>query len=178
MVNSFDTAVEKVLKAEGGYTNDPRDRGNWTTGVVGEGECKGTKYGISAMSYPHLDIVNLTLNQAKDIYRKDYWDAIGLDSLHPILAAQVFDAAVQHGSATAVKLLQRVIGLNADGKLNTATIKTLEYMDQKLLTFQYIAKRLEYYASIKTFSVYGKGWVNRMVANITDVVQACSEVAP
>ena len=178
MSNSFDTAVEKVIKAEGGFTNDPRDRGNWTSGVIGKGKCNGTKYGISAMSYPNVDIVNLTKDQAKAIYKAYYWDANHLDKLKPNLAVQIFDAAVQHGSATAVKLLQKLIGVNVDGVLGDGTIKTLEFLNQETLVFRYIAKRLEYYASLKTFSTYGKGWVNRMVANLEDAAQACEEVAP
>lgn len=178
MSTSFDTAVEKVIATEGGYTNDPRDRGNWTTGVIGKGKCNGTKYGISAMSYPDLDIINLTKENAKSIYKTHYWDANHLDKLNPILAVQVFDAAVQHGSTTAIKLLQKLIGVNADGVLGNGTLKTIEFLNQKVLTIRYIAKRLEYYASLKTFSTYGKGWTNRMVANLEDAAQALEEVAP
>ena len=57
----FLKAFEKVLRHEGGYVNDPLDLG---------GE---TKYGISKRSYPHLDIKNLTLDQAKQIYFRDFW---------------------------------------------------------------------------------------------------------
>jgi hypothetical protein len=42
----------------------------WTTGIIGKGICKGTKYFISAMTYPDLDIKNL-LDQAKAIYKRD-----------------------------------------------------------------------------------------------------------
>ena len=48
----FDHAVKEILRHEGGYVDDPVDRG---------GE---TKYGISKRSYPDLDIANLTLEQA------------------------------------------------------------------------------------------------------------------
>ena len=52
----FCAAVQVIIMHEGGWQHDPRDRGNWTGGEVGRGECKGTKYGISAASYPALDI--------------------------------------------------------------------------------------------------------------------------
>lgn len=64
---NFKKAFELTVGHEGGYGNDKRDRGNWTTGVIGEGELKGTKYGVSAMSYPDYDIENLTLEQAEKI---------------------------------------------------------------------------------------------------------------
>jgi len=61
--------VPHVLKREGGYVDDPTDRG---------GE---TKYGISKRSYPQLDIKNLTLEQALEIYRKDYWKPSRVEKL-------------------------------------------------------------------------------------------------
>ena len=70
-MSNFDNAFDRVIGHEGGFTDDPLYRGNWTSGVCGVGECKGTKYGLAAMTYPILDIRNLTLNQAKDIYKRD-----------------------------------------------------------------------------------------------------------
>ena len=67
---TFDQAFERLIGHEGNFTNDKDDRGNWTTGIIGKGQLKGTKYGISAMTYPQLDIKNLTLDQAKQIYKK------------------------------------------------------------------------------------------------------------
>lgn len=167
MNNAFDLAFQNILIYEGGYTNDSKDRGNWTTGIVGKGVCKGTKYGISAMSYPSIDIRNLTENQAKDIYYKDYWLKNKLDKIEPVLAFQLFDACIQHGSSTAIKLLQKVLGLPVSGSLDdNITLTTLKFENQKIIAYKYIAKRLEYYTSIKTFSLYGKGWVNRMAANL------------
>ena len=63
----FNLMFDKLIGAEGGFQNDPKDRGNWTSGIIGKGECKGTKYGVSAMAYPDLDIENLTIEQAKKI---------------------------------------------------------------------------------------------------------------
>jgi lysozyme family protein len=65
--------------------------------VIGKGQCKGTKYGISAMTYPDLDIRNLTLDQAKAIYKRDWWDRINADDLHPAIVFQVWDFAVNAG---------------------------------------------------------------------------------
>ncbi len=162
----FNYAFKNILQYEGGYTSDPKDRGNWTTGTIGKGECKGTKYGISAMAYPKLDIKNLTEEQAKEIYYNGYWVKVGLDNIDPKLAVQVFDAAIQHGQVTAIKLLQRLVGIKETGVLDKVTIDALKFENQENLPYRYIAKRLEYYTAIKTFSLYGKGWVNRMAANL------------
>ena len=78
-----------ILKAEGGYVNDPNDPG---------GE---TKYGISKAAYPDLDIAGLTINQAMDIYEKDYWNANGLDNYDIKVAFMLFDIAVLQGAGVA-----------------------------------------------------------------------------
>ena len=56
-----------VIGHEGKWGNDRRDRGNWTSGVIGKGELKGTKYGVAAHAYPELDIKNLTIDDARKI---------------------------------------------------------------------------------------------------------------
>ena len=52
----FDKAFDIIVGVEGGFSLDPNDPGNWTGGKRGVGELKGTRWGISAKSYPHLDI--------------------------------------------------------------------------------------------------------------------------
>lgn len=73
---NFDEAFERTLGHEDGYVDDPRDPG---------GE---TKWGISKRSYPHLDIKNLTQDQAKGIYRTDFWNRINADRLPDGVAFQ------------------------------------------------------------------------------------------
>ncbi len=53
---TFDQVIDIIGVSEGAYSTDRADRGNWTSGKVGEGLFKGTKYGISAMTYPNMDI--------------------------------------------------------------------------------------------------------------------------
>ena len=62
MLIKFDDIIEVVLEHEGGYVHDPKDLG---------GE---TNFGIAKRFYPDVDIKNLTKEQAKQIYKKDYWD--------------------------------------------------------------------------------------------------------
>jgi lysozyme family protein len=59
--DDFLRAFELLVGHEGGFTDDPRDTGSWTGGNAGAGQLKGRKYGISAASYPNLDIKNLQL---------------------------------------------------------------------------------------------------------------------
>ena len=93
----FNLMFDKLIGAEGGFQNDPNDRGNWTSGIIGKGECKGTKYGVSAMAYPDLDIENLTIEQAKKIFYNDYWCKVKADNLPDALSIMVSDTAYNSG---------------------------------------------------------------------------------
>src|ERR1041384_5177399 len=108
-MSTFDRLFDLVVGHEGGFTADPADPGNWTGGAVGVGACRGTRFGISAAAYPNLDIANLTLEAAKAIYQRDYWQCIAGDRLPPALALLVFDAAINNGTARAIRWLQQTL---------------------------------------------------------------------
>ena len=96
-MSDFDKAFEHVLGIEGGYVNDPKDPG---------GE---TKYGLCKRSYPTVDIKALTIEQAKAIYKRDYWDKVKGDDLPFPLNLFMFDAAVNQGVDPAIKMLQAAL---------------------------------------------------------------------
>lgn len=124
-ISAFDEAFAVVLGHEGGYTADPADPGNWTGGAPGRGECRGTNWGISAASYPDLPIRALTPDQARAIYRRDYWDRVRGDRLPPSLALMVFDAAVNCGVGRAARWLQGILGVAQDGVVGDITLAAL-----------------------------------------------------
>src|SRR3990167_4520575 len=94
---NFDACFQKTLGHEGGWGSDPHDRGNWTSGKIGVGELKGTKYGIAAHVYRDLDIRNLSLAEAKAIYRRDYWKKMAGDQQPAGVDLAVWDLAVNSG---------------------------------------------------------------------------------
>ncbi len=94
----FDTFIEGLLQREGGYVNHPNDRGG------------ATKYGISSRAHPGLDVANLSKKQASDIYKRDYWDAIGADNLPPRTGEIAADFAINSGVGFAKKALQETGG--------------------------------------------------------------------
>lgn len=146
---SFDTLFEKLMGHEGGYVNDPRDPG---------GE---TKFGISKRAYPDVDIKGLTLDAAKAIYKRDYWDK--LPAVPDRLRAVMFDCAVNTGLSRAVRLLQRAIGTPADGKWGTASDAALHKIGEDLAVKRFSVERILFYAELPTFSTYGRGWVLRVL---------------
>ena len=164
----FDKAFARLIGHEGKYTADPRDDGNWTGGKQGRGELRGTKYGISAAAYPHLDIKALTLKQAQAIYQEDYWDVIG--RAHASIKFQLFDAAVNHGRSNALRVLQRTVSVadeGAWGPLSQAALdsmQTLRGHNDVLLRF--LGFRFKFWASLAKFDIYGRGWTSRGADNL------------
>jgi len=149
-MSHFDKAILEVLKHEGGYVNHPNDPG---------GE---TNYGITKKVYPKLDIKNLTVEQAKEIYRKDYWLS-GLDELEYPIAAKIFDMVVNMGTRQAIKLVQRAVDVSDDGILGKGTLAALKaspaplqsICNQQELFYNQLAIRKP---SLKVFL---KGWLRR-----------------
>ena len=138
-MKSFNEIIEKVLKHEGGYVNDPTDMG---------GE---TKYGITKRFYPDIDIKNLTKEQAKEIYKQDYWDKNRVESLPQELWYIFFDMCINMGRGTAVKILQRSANskgrnIGVDGGLGPATIGALKGVEVERVR----AYRVKYYSDLVT----------------------------
>ena len=163
---TFDQAFERLIGHEGKFTNDRQDRGNWTTGVIGKGELKGTKYGISAMTYPDLEIKNLTLVQAKQIYKRDWWDKINADQINPALVFQVWDFAINAGMGTAKRKLQLAVGVLDDGINGNLTIQAIKKAELNDILLKFNAERLKYYTSLSTWPRYGKGWTLRVAGQL------------
>ncbi len=157
MSNTFDTAVTAVLSYEGGYVDDPNDPGS------------ETNWGISKRAYPNLDIKHLTRDQAIQIYRRDYWDALGCDRFPPLIAIALFDAAVNQGPSAAVRILQRALGVTGDGVIGPQTLAAARAADGQALLADFLADRAVQYAGLSTFARYGQGWMRRLFA----VQQVC-----
>ena len=153
-MDAFAQMIERVLSHEGGYVSDSRDRG---------GE---TKFGISKRSYPTVDIKALTLADAKAIYKRDFWARVQGDKLHPAVAYQALDAAVNHGIGNAVRWLQRAAGVADDGAIGPVTIAALARHDPADLVLLFNAERLAFYTKLSTWPTFGRGWVNRVAGNL------------
>lgn len=153
---NFDNAFKLVIESEGGYVSDPRDPG---------GE---TKYGISKRAYPNVDIKNLTIDQAKQIYLRDYWNKLQLDRLPDVIRFDLFDAAVNSGLMTSAKLLQRACNVQDDGIIGSRTVDAANAMNPLILDKRLSGYRLLYICDIKTFPTFGRGWVRRVANNLIE----------
>jgi lysozyme family protein len=132
-VSHFDAVMAFVLREEGGYVNNPADPG---------GE---TKYGISKRAHPTVDIAALTVEDAKKIYRRNYWDPLGLDAEKFGPALVIMDCAVNQGVKRAMQFKDKVATSSAPF----------------IIAFQ--AERALHYASLPTFATFGRGWMRRLL---------------
>lgn len=153
----FERAIAKTLVREGGsrYTETPGDAGG------------ATKYGISKRAYPQLDIRNITEQQAKDIYRADYWQAVQGDAIQSQdVAENIFDTAVNMGTGRAVRLAQMVLGLQpVDGNLGHDTLAALNATDPARFVADYTLAKIARYVGIcnkdRSQRQFLLGWLNR-----------------
>lgn len=148
---SWEDIWAHVVGIEGGYGNNPLDRGG------------PTKYGISSRSYPHLDIKNLTIDQAKSIFKNDYYDKVQGDTLlklNPGIAAHVADMAFNGGQETAIHLLYDAVGLP---RRNTITPELLARIgpDEKIVE-AYSKARLLHYAGLRDAPIHIRDWTSRI----------------
>lgn len=164
MTTIFDRAFGVVLGSEGGFTKDPRDAGNWTGGRVGQGQLRGTRHGISAASYPQLDIATLTPDDARAIYRRDYWDRLRADELPPSLALLAFDAAVNCGVTRSARWLQSAVGAHPDGAVGPRTLLAVQARghDRDGICAEMLAARLLFMSNLPTWPTFGPGWARRL----------------
>ena len=123
----FQEALKRfAVPNEGGYINHPNDRG---------GE---TKYGISRRWYPNEDISNLTRERANIILFRDYWKNRNINQLPDELAYRVFDNAIVQGQPTAVRNLQRALGVKADGQIGPNTLNAVNSQDYNTIRKRFI----------------------------------------
>jgi lysozyme family protein len=151
---NFQTAIERILKHEGGYVFDRRDPG---------GE---TQWGISKRSYPDVDIKRLTREQAKGLYERDFWRPVVETVALPALQFQLLDAAVNHGMGNAVRFLQRAVGVADDGHWGQVSHAALARMSAADVLALFMAERFEFWAKLRTFDTFGRGWVRRGAENL------------
>ena len=152
---SFDTSIGRLLVNEGGYVNDPRDPGGETI------------WGVSRRSFPNFnggDFRNATKEQAKDLYRTEFWDKVHADTLPALLQFQALDFAVNCGIGTAIRKLQAAAGVADDGVWGPHTQVAVAAMHPTALTFRFFAEELDYRRKLVGWPTYGNGWTAR-VAN-------------
>ncbi|WP_088147020.1 glycoside hydrolase family 108 protein [Achromobacter denitrificans] len=155
---NFDTAFDRLIGHEGGYSNhsdDPGGETNWgiTLRTAREAGYTGTMRA-------------LTRDEARAIYRAAYWNRAKADQYDGAIAFQLFDAAVNHGIGQAIRFLQRAVGVADDGAVGPVTLAAVHAMTVTDVLSRFNAERLDFYTKLTTWPTFGKGWTRRVAGNL------------
>jgi lysozyme family protein len=153
----FEQAIRVVLAHEGAFSADPADPGG------------ATNWGISSRAYPGLDVRALTRDDAKALYRRDYWTPHGYGTIaDQALATKVFDLAVNMGPRQANRVLQRAANrlgaqLEDDGVIGPHTLAAVHACDAAVLLDLVKVQAAQYYLSLNQ-PRFERGWLRRALA--------------
>lgn len=125
MKTNFEYCVNRVLKTEGGYIDDPNDSGGATNRGITINDFRRF---VNRRGTP-ADLKKLTVNQAKEIYHEHYWNALDCDSLSSGVDYTVFDYGVNSGvnrSRTVLKKYSDKSGVDLVNAINDERVSFLK----------------------------------------------------
>jgi lysozyme family protein len=154
----FTICLPFILKEEGGNSDNPHDPGGRTSrGVI------QTEYDVFRRSHnePRQSVYLATDAEVAEIYEDQYWlpwcpkMPVGADLC-------VFDMNVNGGPIESAKLLQRALGVTADGHIGIITMAAVAQAQPIRLIGAFSDQRRAFYRSLKTYKYFGTGWLNRV----------------
>ena len=158
VTSNFDRYQKKVFNHEGGFVNDPVDKGGATNKGITFNTFK--LYAKSDIEVePTLSNLKLLTNeQAAIIYKKRFWNTVKADDINNAsLAYALYDFNVNAGN-NAAKVLQRVLNsmgytLSVDGNIGSKTVEAINSVSSKKLFKKYKQARIDYYQLLVDKSV-------------------------
>jgi lysozyme family protein len=163
----FDEAIEKVLKLEGNFVDDPADHG----GATNRGICQSTLAAWRKTGASRDDVRNLSEAEARAIYRAWYWNANRIDELPEKIRGSYFDVCVNSGGGQAARLIQMAINglgghIGVDGGIGPLTLAAIAACHPVALHREFQIQRRAFYHRIvardPSQSSFLQGWLNRV----------------
>jgi len=170
---NFAESLRRLLAHEGGYSNHPADPGG------------PTKFGITIGDYRRYikpdataaDVKAMPVEEAKQIYRARYWNAMRCGELPAGVDYAVFDYAVNSGVARAGKVLRRVLGLGTGTvAVTSAVVDAAAKTSAQQLVIAICDERLNFLKSLRTWPTFGAGWGRRVSEVRTAAIAMASKV--
>ncbi len=177
---SFDISQEIVALAEGDYSDDKKDTGNYVDFELNGKTVQrfiGSKYGVSAPVLKEYlgrlpkkeDMINLSYETALDIYKHKYWDSANISEVcNQSIANIIYDGCINQGIGGMKDVLRKALNENGvkisddENPFNIDFIKNINIINQTKL-FNSIKKfRESRYREAKTFDAHGDGWLDRL----------------
>lgn len=161
-MTNFDFAFGFSIKHEGGFVDHELDRGG------------ATKYGITINTLSKWrqkevtidDVRDLSLEEAKNIYRAWYFNPLKLDQCYnAVTSTIIFDQAINRGTHTVAKEIQFLLGVKQDGIIGPKSLQALNEVNQKEFQIEFFkVSQLSYVNIVQNRpnqTVFLKGWINR-----------------
>lgn len=174
MKDNFNYIMDKLIfPSEGGYSDHPRDPG----GATNMGITIGTLRAYRGKAVTKADVRALTKDEAREIYRKNYWNKVSGDLLPDGVDAVTMDSAVNSGVGRGAYWLQRAVGAKVDRKIGAETLKMTEAATDTVTINRMCDDRMNFLRSLGTWPTFGKGW-SRRVTELRAVALQMARNAP
>lgn len=165
----FSACLAFVLRWEGGYVNDPDDKGGATNKGITQAvydEWRERKH------YDKRSVKDIESGEVSQIYFEQYWKPTRCPSLDTPMTLIMFDSAVNHGVSRAIRFLQDMLGTKVDGHFGPQTMQAFDDMEQwhgtGHIARNYVDRRELFYRDIVQNNPkqekFLKGWLNRIAA--------------
>ena len=180
-VERFERAIGLLRVTEGGYANHPDDPGGATMRGVTQRTYDAYR---QRQGLPKTDVRGITDAEVRTIYKTQYWDMVRAGDLPDGVGYCVFDAAVNSGPGQAVRWLQEIVNVRADGIVGNETLAAVGSADAGHVINTYCDNRLAFMRSLKHWGTFKNGWTRRVAevraqslewAKIDDVVTMTNE---
>ena len=156
-----------ILKEEGGNDDDPHDPGGRTSRGIIQREYDVWR---RQNGQPTRDVWQAGDDEVAAIYRTQYWLPL-CPTMPAGVDLELFDMNVNNGPHEAAILLQRAVGVTADGHIGIVTMGAVNAKNPLIVIAAISNARTAFYQSLRTFRYFGKGWLGR-VQRIEKVAQA------
>jgi lysozyme family protein len=164
MKENWSAAFDHMLESEGGFVDDPLDRG----GTTMLGVTQKTWEDWLKRPVTKDEMRALTKEQVEPLYKTRYWDAIKGDQLPDGVDYLVFDFAVNAGPGRAAKFLQKAVGANPDGAIGPATLAAVAAKNPLEVIEMFSTVKSEFYHGLvesdATQQRFLQGWLNRVAS--------------
>lgn len=151
-----------IKKWEGGYSDNPNDRG----GATNSGVTLAVYQSVYGKSKTKNDLKRMTSDQWDYIFTKLYWNKWKADEIKNQSIANILVDWVWMSGYGTIKKIQSLFGLTADGIVGNKTISYINSHDQEDVFNKIWNRRKQFYESLvnnnPSQKVFLKGWMNRL----------------